>query len=181
MAGATVAVEIDRTPGKERIKADTLLTPADFAHVAAELGQRPMRARKIGYVAARRATVREVIETYADGKETSNTAQPGDFIVTNLAPDRSPLIDRDGRTNVYVVAAEKFPVLYEPTAETSAHGAVCRAKGLVSALALPGGLDILAPWGERQTATDGYLVLNGDEVYASSTAAFEVTYEVTAC
>jgi len=49
---------------------------------------------------------------------------------------------------------------------------------VVSALSLPGGFDILAPWGERQTGASGYLLLNGDEVYAASRAAFDATYEV---
>jgi hypothetical protein len=76
-----------------------------------------------------------------------------------------------------VIAAERFAGLYESTSETSEHGAIYRAKGVVFALPLPGGLDILAPWGERQRADDGYLLLNGDEVYASSRDAFDATYE----
>ncbi len=43
----------------------------------------------------------------------------------------------------------------------------------MSALPLPGGFDILAPWGERQTGASGYLLLNGDEVYGSSHEAFD--------
>lgn len=169
---------IDRTGGKARLEADAILTPADFTRIAAELGQTPIRARKIGYVAARRAASSERVETYADGKETTNTAQPGDFIVTNLSPGREPLRDRDGHMNVYVITAERFAALYEHTSEKSAHGPIYRAKGVVSALALPGGFDILAPWGERQTGASGYLLLNGDEVYGSSAAQFDATYEV---
>ncbi len=118
-----------------------------------------------------------MVETRWNGKETTNTARPGDFIVTNLSPQRQPLRDREGHMNVYVIAADKFPALYEPTSETSEHGAIYRAKGVVSALPLPGGFDILAPWGERQTGASGYLLLNGDEVYGSSRDAFEATYE----
>ena len=47
----------------------------------------------------------------------------------------------------------------------------------MSALSLPGGFDIVAPWGERQTGASGYLLLNGDEVYGISRDAFEATYE----
>jgi hypothetical protein len=170
--------KIQRIGGKARLESDAVLTPADFARIAEQLGQTPMRARKTGYVAARRAARSERVETYADGKETTNTARLGDFVVTNLTPQREPLVDRDGRMNVYVIVPERFAALYEPTEERSPHGAVYRAKGIVSALHLPGGLDIVAPWGERQTGADGYLLLNGEEVYGASRAAFEATYEI---
>ena len=45
---------------------------------------------------------------------------------------------------------------------------------------LPGGFDILAPWGERQTGAAGYLLLNGTEVSGSSWDAFAETYEILA-
>ena len=60
----------------------------------------------------------------------------------------------------------------------SALGPVYSAKGIVSALPLPGGFDIMAPWGERQTGSGGYLLMNGEEVYGAGTDAFEKTYEV---
>src|SRR5438093_128371 len=141
---------IVRTGGKARLEAEAVLTPADFARIAEELGQTPVRARKIGYVAARKATASEVVETRSNGKETTNTARPGDVIVTNLSPQRQPLRDRDGHMNVYLIAAERFAALYEPTSDRSEHGAIYRAKGVVSALPLPGGFDILAVWGARQ-------------------------------
>jgi hypothetical protein len=152
------------------------LTPADFTRIAAELGQTPIRARKIGYVAAREATATETVETHWNGKETTNTARKGDFIVTNLTPQRLPLRDAEGRENTYVIAADKFAGLYAPTSERNEFGAIYRAKGVVSALPLPGGFDILAPWGERQTGASGYLLLNGTEVYGVVGEAFETTY-----
>jgi hypothetical protein len=169
---------ITRVAGKARLEADEVLTPADFGRIAAELGQAPIRARKVGYVAARRAAEIEWVETYVCGKLTTNTAQPGDLIATNLSPQREPLRDRDGHMNVYVIVPERFAQLYEPTDETIPEGAVYRAKGIVSALRLSGGLDIVAPWGERQTAADGYILLNGDEFYGASAEAFEATYEM---
>jgi hypothetical protein len=168
---------ITRVAGKARLEADAVLTPADFSRIAEQLGQTPVRARKVGYVVARRAARTERVETYADGKETTNTARPGDFIVTNLSPRREPLRDRDGRTNVYVIVPERFAALYEPTHEAIQEGVVYRPKGIVSALRLPGGFDIVAPWGERQTAADGYLLLNGAEVYGASAEAFAATYQ----
>ena len=79
--------------------------------------------------------------------------------------------------NVYVIVGERFPELYEPAEGKSQHGAVYRARGVVSAMPLPGGLDIAAPWGERQTASAGYLLCNGEEVYGIGKRAFEETYE----
>jgi hypothetical protein len=161
-----------------RLEADTVLTPEQFEEIAKELGTPPIRARKIGFVAARKAAKSEVVETRSNGRETTNTARAGDFIVTNLSPRREALRDRDGHLNVYVIEAARFPELYEPAGGESAQGPIYRAKGVVSAIPLPGGFDIMAPWGERQTAASGYLLCNGQEVYGVSSGAFEKTYEV---
>ena len=169
---------IVRSPQGDHLEADAVLTPADFESLAAELGRRPLRARKVGYVAARRAQKSEVVETRWNGKETTNTARVGDYIVTNLSPERIPLHDGDSHMNVYVIVAERFADLYEPASGESDHGTVHRAKGVVSALPFPGGFDILAPWGSRQTTAAGYLICNGAEVYGASREAFEATYEV---
>jgi hypothetical protein len=48
----------------------------------------------------------------------------------------------------------------------------------VDALHLSGGFDIVAPWGERQTAPDGYLILSGRQVYGNNAETFAATYEV---
>ncbi len=171
--------KITGTPaqGDARLEADAKLTPQDFADVAKQLGSTPVRVRKIGYVAARKATKNEVVETRWNGKETTNTARAGDYIVTNLSPQRRPLRDDEGHLNVYVISQDKFATLYEPTAEQSEEGNVYRAKGVASALPLPGGFDILAPWGERQTGSAGYLLLRDNEVYGVNAEAFDATYE----
>ena len=109
--------------------------------------------------------------------ETRNAAHAGDWVVTNLTPARRPLADADGRLDTYVIAADRFPALYEPTGERCEHGAIHRARGVVDAIRLPGGFDIAAPWGERQQVASGYLILNGSEVYGSAADAFRATYE----
>ena len=81
--------KIDRTAPGDRLEADAVLTPSDFQSIAKQLGPPPLRARKIGYVAARAQPRSEVVETRWNGKETSNTARAGDFIVTNLSPRAS--------------------------------------------------------------------------------------------
>lgn len=160
------------------LRTDAALTPAEFQLVADRLGRSPLRVRKIGYVAAREAVSSEVVQTRWNGLETTNTARPGDFVVTNLSPLREPLRDSEGCTNVYVIEASRFADLYEPTGGSTAQGAVFRAKSIVPAIPLPGGFDIMAPWGERQTGADGYLLCNGADVYGVIREAFEATYEV---
>jgi len=164
--------------GKARLEATAALTPVDYAAIARELGRSPVRARKVGFVAARKAAARKVVETRWNGKETSNTANAGDWIVTNLTPARDVLRDGEGRENTYVVVAGRFTDLYERAEGSNDFGDIHRAKGVVSALELPGGFDIVAPWGERQIGAAGYLLLNGSEVYGASREAFEATYEV---
>ncbi len=157
---------------------DTQLTEADFQRLAARPGFDLFRARKIGFVAATRATAQQFVETRWNGCESSNTAEPGDWIATNLSAARQPLRDGDGNLNTYVIRADKFPALYEPLGTNSELGPVFKARASVRALRLPAGFDILAPWGERQTAPSGLLILNGDEVYGIATEPFEQTYEV---
>jgi hypothetical protein len=48
---------------------------------------------------------------------------------------------------------------------------------VVDAIRLPGGFDIAAPWGERQQAPSGYLILSGGEVYGNNAETFAATYE----
>jgi len=165
--------------GKARVEADARLQPNDFQAIAGKLGRTAIRARKAGYVAARRAQGREVVETRWNGEETRNTAREGDWVVTNLSSHREVLRDSEGHENRYVIAGRRFDELYEP-ADGKGKGAapdVYRAKGIVSALALDGGFDIVAPWGERQRASAGYLILNGEEVYGNNAETFRATYE----
>src|SRR5262245_11610988 len=93
-------------PDDTRLQADAVLTPADFDRIAKEAGRRPVRARKIGFIAARQASEPEAVETRWNGRETTNRARKGDWIVTNLSPQQEPLRDRDGCVNTYVIRAE---------------------------------------------------------------------------
>ena len=165
---------------KGRLESQSALTPADFRAIAAKLGLEPARARKTGLVAARRAARASTVETQWNGTETKNRARAGDWIVTNLTPGQKVLRDSEGRRNTYVIAGERFGELYEPAGAKSVGklGKVYRAKGVVSALRLGGGFDILAPWGERQTGRAGYLILNGADVYGNNAETFLGTYEV---
>jgi hypothetical protein len=57
-------------------------------------------------------------------------------------------------------------------------GPIYLPKGVVEAIHLSGGFEILAPWGQKQQSPDGYLLLNGTEVYGNDKNTFEATYAV---
>lgn len=161
-----------------RLVSNQPLRPDDFRELADRIGSGVVRARKIGFVSAREATAREVVETRWNGKEMTATAEPGDIIVANLAPDKTVLIDQDGHANIYVIKAARFSDLYERDTGETSYGAIYRARGVVEAVGLPGGFDIVDPWGTRQVADAGYLLLNGPDVYGNNKETFERTYRV---
>lgn len=163
---------------RRRLVADDVLRPADFDAVATALGEVPVRARKIAYVAACRAAEAAAVETRWQGEVTKNEAKAGDWIVTNLDSRKSPLRDADGNINRYVIRPETFTQLFERAVGETQWGAVFKGMGLVDALLLPGGLDIKAPWGERQTIDRGYLLRNGAEIYGNDFKSFRAIYEI---
>ena len=165
---------------KKRLVADAVLSEFDFRAIARSLDATPVRARKTTPIAARRATSTERIETHWNGSETTNTANPGDWIATTLTADGDVLRDATGSTNQYVISAADFPTLYAPTDGGNEFGQFYAARGAVEALHLSGGFDILAPWGERETAGDGYLILNGSQVYGNNAETFAATYAIVA-
>ena len=163
-----------------RLASSAPLSADSFRAIAAEIGARPVRARKIGRIAARRATSPEHVETRWNGKETEAEAAIGDWVVTALATDGTLLRDAGGNPNVYVIKADRLPELYEPEidAPSTRNGDVYRPKGIVDAIRLRGGFEIFAPWGEMQRAPDGWLLLNGSEVYGNQTETFAAGYAI---
>jgi len=161
-----------------RLVATEKLGPAEFRHIAGNIGRRAFEARKVSLIAARQAEAPETVETRWNGVETTNIARPGDWIATSLASGGKPMRDAAGNANVYAIRGETFDRLYERTTGENEFGGLYRAKSVVRAIRLEGGFDILAPWGERQTAESGYLILNGDEVYGNHRDTFEGAYEI---
>ncbi len=160
-----------------RLIADTKLTPDDFRAIGAQSGAVVFAARKSGLIAARTAERKEMIETRWNGKETANTARPGDRIATNLDANGVPLVDREGQQNTYVIAADKFVALYDLADTISPLGRTYRARGTVEAIEFTGGFEILAPWGEKQIADNGFLILNSGDVYGNHAETFNAGYE----
>lgn len=167
----------DGAPGMGlRLIAPGQLSRNDFRSIAEQLSAVPFRARKLGFIAARTTARCERIETHWNGQETTATAEVGDWIATNMDAHGHLLRDARGNLNVYVIKADRFPELYERVTGANEHGEVFRPRGSIEAVFLPGGFEILAPWGETQRADAGYLIDNGSEVYGNAKETFERTY-----
>lgn len=152
-----------------------------FWAAAERLGRPVYRFRKTGRVAARRAARLEPVLTHWNGVETTNTAHPGDYVVTTLDRRGAPLEDGSGALNQYVVDADRFPALYRATTARSRNGRshfgrTYTPRADVQAFFLREGFDIVAPWGERQVADRGYVLLNDDDVYGNHQDTFNATY-----
>lgn len=130
--------------------------------------------RKQGQVRAHRAEVGEQITTtLASGaKETVNTANEGDWIVTNPSGEQ------------YIISQAKFESRYESTEENG----VYRAKGHCRAIQNPFGnaIEIMASWGEPQTGDERCMIADtcdengenmGGEPYLIDADAFAETYK----
>lgn len=123
----------------------------------------------------------EIITVLDDIKETSNTANAGDYIVKNLTHSEE----------TYIVPREKFPKLYTFSKTLDDTWSEYQPKGRVQALAVTPELlsrlkqtspfSIVAPWGEKQRVEiNDYLVTplpNQNEIYRVSHSAFKDTYQ----
>jgi hypothetical protein len=174
------AYKIERTGllrMRRRLVADAVLSPADFDAIARELGIDPRRARKEGQVAARRVTQDGSHAIVWAGEKTKNEAKIGDWLVTNLDTKGEPLKD-NGIVNQYVIKPDKFAQRYKRAPGESRYGANFVQQNAVVAetLLFEGGIDIMAPWGERQTLETGYLLKTSGEVYGNADKSFRSTY-----
>lgn len=159
----------------------TPLIRTDFDQIAGAMGGYTV-LRKVGFVAAKTASERELVITYRKGKETESVAEPGDWIVINLDFERHLIVNDQGQPDRYTIRQAKFPILYEPTANVlEVDGAalrIYRAKNTVHAVLFRNGFDICPPWGGRQVSPSGYLFyspLTG-EVYGCEREAADKTY-----
>ncbi len=98
--------------------------------------------KKFGEVKARQAVAGEKITTILESgqKETENTANEGDFIVTNPGGEE------------YIISEKKFLSRYEGTDKEGIYG----ARGFCKAIKNPYGkpVEIIASWGEAQVGDE---------------------------
>ncbi len=140
------------------------------------------RYRKYRNILAKRAQAGEKIETItADGLETVNTAQAGDYIVRNTTEAGEQ----------YLLGAEKFEKRYSPLAPPDANGwqmyepnsvifAIELSPDLLQCLQWPPEFYFIARWGEKMIAKTGdFLALPEDcsEVYRIAGKEFFETYK----
>jgi hypothetical protein len=132
-------------------------------------------ADKQGTVLARQVTETETIVTIVNGvfAETTNTAYPDDFVITNPNGEE------------YILQAANFLKRYKPTGLSG----VYQARGTIRFIDNPTGasIEIIAPWGEPQfgeadcllavTVEDENDSISGDR-YIIERKAFEATYKV---
>ena len=140
------------------------------------------RFRKCRNILAKRAQAGEKIATItADGLETVNTAQAGDYIIRNTTEAGEQ----------YLLGAEKFEKKYSPFAQPDENGwqmyepnsvifAIELSPELLQRLQWPTEFYFVARWGEEMVAKAGdFLALPEDasEVYRIARKEFFETYK----
>ena len=130
--------------------------------------------KKQGQVNARLAVVGEGITTTLESgaKETENTAQEGDWIMTNPSGEQ------------YIISEKKFFDRYEATSEDGVYGAKGSCRAIVNPFGKP--IEIMASWGSPQTGTADCMIADtcnedgsnmGGEPYLIDADAFAKTYK----
>jgi hypothetical protein len=145
-----------------------------YRYFTDKLEKAPVYVKSV-LVRARVATAGETTRTMVDGgtvEQTSNTAEEGDFIVTNP------------RGEEYIVRKDNFEARYEPTQDPS----LFRAKGQIRALTNPLDYDIkfTAPWGEEMAGYSDAVIaavydpahpgIVSDDRYVITRDDFRLTY-----
>ncbi|HVY02291.1 MAG TPA: hypothetical protein VG983_01440 [Caulobacterales bacterium] len=133
----------------------------DFSNAPVYRKVAPLKASQIK-IAARR---REVVTHINGEEETRNVARPGDIIVTGVRGER------------YVMTPRHFKALYEKDPDRAGR---YRAKTKVRALKLTENTELMAPWGEKQRARKGGVVVQRigrpRDIYLIEAKAFRETY-----
>ena len=142
--------------------------------------------RKFKSVRARPAIENEEIVSWVStGRETSNTARQGDYVVEN----------QTGAREQYIIGRDKFATLYELDGASTEPWSIYRPKvralrvdnEVMSLLSRQGDFHILTSWGEPQLVSEGDMLvtpLSGQEVpeyYRIAIREFEETYALETC
>lgn len=121
---------------------------------------------KTAIIKAEQVKVTTRVETIINGMlETTNTAHPGDYIITNPSGEK------------YVLSSEKFATRYLPSESPGMYKAV----GEIKAIKNPFGkaITIIAPWGEEQHGDSNCYIAMTDKTtdrYIIEAQAFQDTY-----
>jgi len=121
--------------------------------------------KKFTQITARPAVAGEVIETItSDGKETTNTAKSGDYVVTNIGGEE------------YILSGDTLKKRYESLGNNR-YQAIGECKGIVYT-GKP--TQFMATWGEAMVLKPGDMIVTGDgkEVYRIAIKEFKETYRL---
>ena len=124
---------------------------------------------KFTQIKARPANPGEVIETItSDGKETQNTAQPGDYVVSNLG----------GSGEEYILTADKLSKRYKEVGN-----GIYQAIGECRGFEYNGPETVfIASWGEQMILKPGDMIVTPlpqqNEVYRIARKEFQSTYKL---
>lgn len=172
--------------GKPRIESHERLTSEHFERIVDELGRRKIQVlrgvRRVGKISARKAEKAEEVKTRCDGPQSNVKARRGDWIATTLDDNLMPILDRQGEKNIYVIKAKLFDILYVQIPNGQPGFYAPRAVNIADAIEISGGIDIVAPWGDRQRMKECWLVrksngtLRHEEIYGVAMTHFEITY-----
>lgn len=133
---------------------------------------------KITKVKVRSAKEGEVIETFtSDGKETTNKAKKGDYVVTNMTSSEEQ----------YILSESKLKARYKFVEDKDDYK-IYQATGKIRALEysaekldMPKDFSFIASWGESTVIKDGDMIAtplpDKNEVYRIAKKEFKETYK----
>jgi hypothetical protein len=151
----------------------TPLTQPEMLEKAEVLRSETRHYAKFGTFAAREVTAEEKVDTVINGVlETSNTAKPGDYVLTGAGGEQ------------YVLTPKKLAANYVPTPDQPGHydavgevDAVQVTPTVRTLLGVMSPFRFIAAWGETMLCEDGdYLAFKPGEVYRIQRNMFEATY-----
>ncbi len=142
-------------------------------------------AKKSSRIIARDGILGEEIKTFVENGtvETINKVKEAngqiDVVITNANIDGSPIIDKNGNMNTYIIPFETFDKKYEFDFE-SKYGNIYKPKGEAQKFVeISEDIEILASWGEKQYLKSGSFlnISNKEDIYGIAREEFLKTYK----
>lgn len=160
---------------------DHILTKTDFDHIADDLNLFPGLAQKqtsFPSVALEFVTTPTKVTTLnllTNRPQTTKTLKPGDAIATRMLQTGRPRLGTKGQLDQWGVDQDKHTLLYKRTQQKTPYGFLAFALNKILYLPLPAGGTILAPWGQKQHISAGFLQysLLTSEIYLNEQSALE--------
>ena len=147
-----------------------------------KLNQEGKKYRKFKKTFAKKVEQQQIVHTItADGLETTNVAEAGDFIVQNNTNAQEQYVVKPDKFNanyIWVKDLENGFAEYQPTGEIQA---IELTAALLEYLEQQSPFYFIAPWGSKMIAKKGdYLACSTDEIEIRRIARqeFEETYQL---